>query len=355
MNPLRTIAATALVLGFSGPAQSQSDPDPDASGSIQSTLGEFAANAFEDAGTLYQNAIRHYWLRTSDIRMIMKAHDEGTGTTDYGDVIEERGGPWDLFAFSQEASDASLYAEFDWDNRAMSMRAKDSGSRGYAEFVPFAERIDTSSEATDVTMYFDAAGNVYVPTGNGRYTSVNFADAIGAAFGTLAFGIEAAVDLRAAEMMDALAATSVIVFDEFNPLTGLFDQFLSEGVRDLLSEYQPTYIEGEGWTYNRDGGVQTRLRQMFLNLSFARYEILTNYPLVNFAFIFSPALVRNYDNIREEPTTWAGRGGATKFTVTSGSDAGYVIIFDGAGRLVLLRDTDGSTAEYMYDRDVSVP
>jgi hypothetical protein len=41
-------------------------------------------------------------------------------------------------------------------------------------------------------------------------------------------------------------------------------------------------------------------------------------------------------------------------TVDSGKDAGYLIIFDRYGRLVHLKDTDGATADYWYDKDVTV-
>lgn len=356
MNPLRTIPAAALLLSLAGVADAQSDQGPGASGGVQSTLGEFALDAFEDVGTLYQEVVRHYWLTTSDIRMTMKASDAGTGySDDVGNVAEKRIGPWDMFIVREAPSDYSLYAEFDWDNHAMSMRAKDSGGKDSLEFLPLGAEIETNGEATDVTMYFDADGNVYVPIGNGGYVQADFADAIAQAFDSLEFGVQAAIDSGAAEMVDALGSFAGSINDDDDYLEGL----LPEEVLDVLGEYNEQTQwnrETQSWEVDPDaqGLLEQRLRALLRELAQARYGALTQFPLVNFA-LYSPTLVRAHGNVREESVTWGGQVGATRFTVASGSDAGYVIIFDGAGRLVLLRDTDGNTAEYMYDRDISVP
>jgi hypothetical protein len=40
--------------------------------------------------------------------------------------------------------------------------------------------------------------------------------------------------------------------------------------------------------------------------------------------------------------------------VVGGKDNGYQIVFDRYGRLIHLRDTQGDTADYWYDKDVTV-
>ena len=357
MNPLRIIAATTLILGLGGLAHAQSDQGPDASGGIQSTLGELAADASEDVGALYQQAVNGFWLNNSDIRMTMKAHDEGSGQIGADGSVSplELFGP---FVITEEASDSSLYAKFDRQNMAMSMRARDSGGQSSIGLPMTGLSLDTSSEATDVTMYFDAAGNVYVPTdasGTGGYVRANLGDVIGGMLGTFQFGIQAAMESGAAEMLDYLGGIAGVNYGN-TEVAGLFP----EGTQGLLSEYADyASWNDETQSYEVDsdglGPLQQQLLELYLELAQIRYDELVRFPLVNFAFVFSPTLARSYGNTREESVTWDGLPGATKFTVTSGSDAGYVIIFDWFDRLVLLKDTDGSTAEYMYDVDVTVP
>jgi hypothetical protein len=91
-----------------------------------------------------------------------------------------------------------------------------------------------------------------------------------------------------------------------------------------------------------------------------QYESLgTLPPLIHFAFILTPQTVRAQVPVRQDSNiSWRGRHTAcdncTRFTVTEGDQEGYVLIFDEYGRLVHLKDTDGSTAEYAYGGDVTV-
>lgn len=391
MNPLRPGIATALILGLVTSANAQSEQSADAWDGVQATLGEFVLDTFEEVGASYQEAVRHYWLTTSDITMTMTMHDEGTiGTGPYAGTINESeldnieifGDPGNQWFQFETPSNQAVYAEFDWDNFAMSMHVSDSGNQsGVGAIFPGIGPLpilDTVAEATDVTMYFDADGNVYVPQypdghlteemqqgpvdpATAPYMRANLPDVMAGMFGALQFGVEAILDSRITDMVDDFL--SLWMDQGLNGLA-ITNMLTQEGIphgaiQDLLLEYiNRNSYDAESETYELDldaiGPLERRLVEIFSDLLQARYDAILKFPMVNFAFFYSPTLVRTHGNVQEEPTTWNGQPGATRFTVTSGDDEGYVMMFDGAGRLVLLRDTNGDTAEYSYDRDLTV-
>jgi len=341
MHLLRPIATLTLILGFAAEAIAQSDEGTDSSGGVQSTLGEFVSDAFDDLGTLYQEAVRLYWLSNSDITMWMTAHDEGTGDGGEG---EERVGPFDMFILREAPSDSSLYAEFDWDNLAMSMRARDSGNESSVEFHPLGAEIDTSAEPTDITMYFDSSGTVYVPTGTGGYVTANLGDMVSNSIDVFQVPFEIAINYGVAEMLDNLLGYAAIGMDDMS-----FGGGIPEPLIDAFEEYAETAWNNEtqSWEYTSESGIlEDRLREILENLMRVNYQALSVFPLVNFSILYSPTAVRSFGGVAEESTSWLGQPGGTRFTVASGSDAGYVIAFDQFNRLVLLRDSDGNTARY---------
>jgi len=107
--------------------------------------------------------------------------------------------------------------------------------------------------------------------------------------------------------------------------------------------------------YVKSGGAEAILKQELKELMKMQYGKISGFPaFIHFAFIISPTLARTQFNVKEETITSEGQTVLTKMTITSGKDAGYIIIFDQYGRLVHLRDTHGDTADYWYDKDVTV-
>jgi len=349
MNGIRSLLASILVFGLAGPAYAQSTPTPAESwAAIQHAFPPQVNDAYESAGHLYSEATHSLWfIMDSDITMTMKSHDEG-GTDYIGNPLESS-----IYVFMRSGpSDSSLYAEFDRQNLTMSMRAKSSASDGILAggFPGFSGTVDAGSEATDVTMFFDAAGNVYVPTDDGQYIKANMNAMVASMISTLEYSLEAAMDSQVTEALNAMLSELASLLS----LDGMDTMSMAYGDSALLDAIIGVHMH---LAYN-NGTLSPELRQQLRDAlrdaMQSRFASFGSFPLIHFAYVFSPTMVRERGNVREEPTTWQGYGGATKFTVASGDDAGYVMIFDVFDRLVLLKDTDGSTATYSYDSDVTV-
>jgi hypothetical protein len=283
----------------------------------------------------------------SDITMTMKSHDEG-GTDFIGSPLEGVG-----YVFMRSGpSDSSLYAEFDRQNLTMSMRAESSASDGMlgARLMGYGGFQEANSEATDVTMFFDAAGNVYVPSDNGQYIKANMNAMVASMISTVEYSLDVAMDSQVTEMLSAMLSELTSLLSLYG-MDAVYEAYEDSALLNEIIALHTSLAYSNG-TLSPE--LRQQLRDALRDAIQSRFASFGSFPLIHFAYVFSPTMVRERGNVREESTTWNGYGGATQFTVTSGDDAGYVIIFDVFGRLVLLRDTDGSTATYSYDSDVSV-
>lgn len=326
------VAILALVFGT--PVQAQDEQGLGDFNGIPSSVLELVDGWAQDLGAAYREAVRLGSLTRNDIRMKMRAQPEasagGIGLGQAGAIIL-----WEETPLGED----ELYAEFDWANLAMSMRMKSEGSDG--SLWVLGEELDASQEATDITMYFDAAGTVYVPTGDGNYVSANLPNMFGQMTGALqSIDFDSVIESSVGEQMDALAFILGGALMEIPP------GYLDVGIQELMEEY----ISSGG-----ADGILQELQDQLESLTTSEFEAISAFPLVNFAFVFSPDGIRSSIDVQEETVTWQGREDSTRMTITSGEDAGYVFVFDRYGRLAHLRDTDGSTATYWYDRDVTVP
>lgn len=370
MNRIRRNLALVLAFAFVSSAHAQTDPISEAVAGVSSSFHPWVHDAIDYAGNIVgefrQESIRLHWLANSDIRMLMVAHNEGTGAGIK--VILPN-------LYMKEApSDDELYAEFDWQNEAMSMIGHSSASKSSLGLFLTngdggsvgTELLDTSSEKTIFKMYFDAGGNVYVPADPTNYMKVNMGDFMQGMFDALEIGIEVAVELHLTRVMDYILvdlARLVGAGDVDLSLLGGYlsdDFFQQNGIDDW--DTQLSYNSDTNtfdFDFAAESVIESRLREALRELVQSRLELVSHFPLVNFAFLASPTLVRAEANnrgvsFREELGTWLGQDGAIRITLTSGNDAGYVFVFDRYNRLALLQDTDGSWASYGYDSDVTV-
>ncbi len=337
-----------VLLGVSTPAPAQSEPGP--FDGIQSSLNRFmdsAAEVYDSLKPKFDEYLRYAALLSSDIRMRMNA----TSPEDWVGAMSP--GAWSPFLYMLETeSEGSIYAEFDWQNQAQSMRVKSSESKtilgsplGILEGVHAAQ---------DFTMYIDAQNYWYVPTDDYGYIRINALGAMGDIARQLEFSIEAAIDAQVTEMLDELAELAI----------GELWNFRADG-NDWLNDFIPMeIIRAYSIALENSGGsvteahlraVEEKLKAVLEKLAERRHQQIEIFPaLIHFAFIVSPTMARTQFNVREETLVWRGQNNCTKMTVVSGQEAGYQIVFDRYGRLIHLRGTDGATADYWYDRDVTV-
>ena len=381
MRSVTSCVATLLALGLAAPATAQDDPLAAAWDGIQSSLGELYHGAVETwdaawevAGPMYREAVRRRMLVDEDIHMTMLEADPGTTGGALGDGVESLTPAWWV-----EAGGGSIYAEFDWDNRATSMRLMDEGSKTTAALVDYEGEglrlLEYEQDETDVTIYFDATGGVWVPiretVGGTRYTRVSLPGLFGHMVSLLEVSIDQAIDARVTDMVDALGTYAAIRLDPYGRIFGTRGSSPPTrrfgGVMGLLQDYAlgVEYDEESGeWLYE---GVTESMVEDLADHVRERFEFLSVFPpLIHFAFFFSPAAIRSHlaGRVHEDTgITWQGRThhgrivcvDCTRFTVEEGEQRGYIMIFDRFGRLVHLRDTDGSTATYGYDRELTVP
>ena len=343
MKPTLFCSAAMFMLGLAAPVHGQDDPTGAVSDGIQSSLNELFDDAAEvSLESAYQEIVRQAWLFDEDIRLWMNTESEG-GTQGLGV------GGIPAIWWREEPSEGELYAQFDWQNQATSMRITESGGGGE---LGVGNLVLPSSDGRDgpITMYFDAAGTVYVPTEEGRYIRASLPGLFGQMAGALDMNIDQAIEAGVTGMLDRLGV--------YTAATSASD--VPGPIRDLLAAY------ADRATFNRETGewevdnvTEEMLRDWVAEFR-AQYESLSTLPpLIHFAFILTPWTVRSQLRVREDThINWRGRHVAcndcTQFTVTEGDQTGYVLIFDGYDRLVHLKDTDGSTAEYAYDKDVTV-
>lgn len=328
-----------LLLGLSARAPAQNEPVVGPFDGIQSSLGEFLDSAGENYESLKQmydeEFIRLAWLFGSDIRMKMNAEFEGIQT---GGPIT--GSSLGIFWLNEEDHEGSLYAEFDWQNMAESMRAK--SSEYSAKMGIGFLGTTTVTEAKDFTMYVDAQGYWYVPQEKYGYVRVNLIEFTQDVAKTLEVGLELAIEAKVTEILDQLAVLAIM-------------GSMEDG-NEWMKEFIPNEMIGAYTDPDPDKSVVGELlKQKLEKMVKLQFEQISNLPpLIHFAFIISPTLARSQFNVQEESVSFMGQVLSTKMTVVSGKDAGAVVIFDRYGRLIHLIDPDGDTATYRYDKDVTV-
>jgi hypothetical protein len=331
-----------FLMGLSVPLQAQNEPSQNAFDGLQSSLNELmedAAETYESLKQMYDEYIRLGMLMSSDIRMRMNAKYEKE---------EIWYGP--LGAGSSEHT-GSVYAEFDWQNMAESMRVKSSESESWVE-INALWGAQSKQSAKDFTMYIDAQNYWYVPFESKEiqeldenapnYLRVNPMGGMQNMAKILEVGLQAAIDAKVAEMLDQLAVLAIM--ETNTPGNGWLKDFIPEQAIAAYTDPNPDKSFAE-----------EQLKTVLEELAKLQFDQISMFPaLIHFAFIISPTLARSQFNVQEVPVTWRGQDNCIKMSVLSGSGAGSMVVFDRYGRLIHLRDNDGDTADYWYDKDVTV-
>jgi hypothetical protein len=318
-----------FLLGLNLPAPAQSEPDQEAFEGLQAALNKMMddAESYESLKQMYDEKIRIVSLFGTDIVMDMNAEFKG--------VTELYRAPMIIFHISDRESD--LHAEFDWQNMATSMRVKSSESLTGVAVDVAGTFIDYSNtqKGDKVTMFIDSLGYWYTPYQRGDahagYIRTNLMGKMQNMVKMLEVSLEAAIDAKVNETLDQL----ILVISKSLDLGEWTGDAISKEMMSVISDPNKSVMD---------------LSPLLEELAKLQFEQISFFPpLIHFAYIFSPTLARSY-NMQEQTITWRGQEHCIKMT----NDEGYQIIFDRYGRLIHLKDTDGATADYRYDKDVTV-
>ena len=227
----------------------------------------------------------------------------------------------------------------------MRLKSKGSGEVGETivsqDFNPFmGPGFERPSQEQDITMYIDAQGYWYVPVDNPDirrgYVRVNPSQGLQNIAESLEIGIETAIDARI-NIIEAEWANAAPIYEL--------------GTQEMRDEFEALSSMTKFVDYFDPG----QLHQLVSDLVGLQSQQLGFFPaFIHFAFFISPHLARSEFNVREEILSWRGQDDCIRMTILSGDEAGYMIVFDRYGRLIHLRDKEGETADYWYDRDVTV-
>lgn len=328
---IRYILIIAVFLfSMNVPIQAQSDEGGFLEG-IQSSLSNMFDNSIQ-----HTEAGRLYMLFTSDIRMLMKAHDEGINQ----EFLETR--------YVETSSDASIYAEFDWDNKALSMHLKKSENKTFikhvADFGPVYHH--KKNKEIDHYQYTDKDGYWYVPgdpphyQGTGEQNYIKF-NAKKAARDGLDLLSELNLGIIAHEVGLGLSAIWNVIGSEL--------YYAGVGENYYLG---PIDIRGFSEAGENAEARINEIRQM-LN---EEYLSMVGFPVfIHWALIYSPdVILANYNVTETTQDCYNIPNGCTKLTIGSGKDRGKYMIFDQYNRLIYIDSKKEGSVEFRYDRDLTV-
>lgn len=372
MRPRRSCLAAILLLSTAAPAHAQNERGLGVRDGIQSSVNRIVGHFLEGAdelGPQFREVGRHMWLFSNDIVLRMSATDEGERVN--------LGPGGELLGWREEGGESSLYAEFDWQNRAEYMRVNTSDGKASLGLAYAGEVMSREARDDVAEMYFDKNGYAYVlvehESGNEFYVRVNVPGMMGDLVGALQISIDNAIEDGVAEALDRVfslmgALAPDALHRVFGSGSGMDPNSFAEdmqdfvrGMRNFLDAYAPSYNPETGEYEFAEGVTEDRFREFLENVESMerrareQFEELGAFPpLIHFAFILTPTTVRSQASVQPSTIPCGGQDDCTRFVVTSGEQRGYILVFDHYDRLVYLRDTDGSSATYSYDRDVTV-
>ncbi|MEZ4796557.1 MAG: hypothetical protein R2785_05255 [Flavobacteriaceae bacterium] len=277
-------------------------------------------------------------LRQSDIRLKMIVKNENKGRRRLDKPNDTIGG--DGF-YEYKYGDDELIVEFDWDNLALSMKGTSAATEYYdGQKAMGGDRIFKEGGDT-VVQYTDKDGNWYAPVENMEgYEDIEF--------------------IRFNPKTELLAVADILDSIDINKLAFLLSGYLKTldlNDADLgfkLSEdfglnIAKLLIDGHA-------NLQEELEKALKTLLKDNFSKIGGFPIfIHWAFLYSPEYVKSKERVTESKVTFAGNPNCTKLIVTSsGENKGKSMIFDEYDRLVFINSLKEGTAQFFYDRDITV-
>ena len=334
---MKTIKWTLTLMAFFGIGNSlQAQDSASIFSGMQESLNHHASTISEITG----EANRLFMLFKGDIRLYMSSHDEGN-FYDLSPTKQNSG----LF-YNRGRSDASIYAQLDWDNKAMSMHVKNSK---YMEGIGVAGTGGGfgKSHSTDHYQFTDKHGNWYVPmeleSGGIIYIKVEAKQYAIEAFKGLH---DLSIDLAAADGVQWLLGAAKNI--DWKKLEDSGYDLKKSGLQDIST----TILEGR----EINAQLQKELKEVLKLLLNKQYSDIAGFPIfIHWAFLYSPKLIKSKYDVTENSFDCYGLPNAcTELKVKSGKEKGKSMIFDQHNRLVFINAKKEGTALFLYDKDVSV-
>lgn len=342
------ILTISILFSICKPTQAQNDAGSFFDG-LQETLIEAASNSTNPA---VRDKLRKFMLGKGDIQMWMIAN---LVDKNHRDAAREDL-PLDIYAYKSDGKD-EIYGEFDWDNKALSMRVSGTSDTEYylGTKSKHGDHLFTDKASGTHMQYTDKDGYWYVPYDdpNGEIEYIKF-DAKQTAQGAL----EAGQDL----LME------IWLNDTATQLLGLAELFTSDawlyhlkGVvadPDVLVKKQKEILDeletlGDKTTYNKLEKIKEALKVLYDE----KMAETVGFPVfIHWALMYSPDYIRAREDVKTEKYDCNGiKNGCTKLTVTSsGENKDKYMEFDQYDRLTYINSLKEGTVRFAYGKDLTV-
>lgn len=333
----KNIITIVLFCSFYITVQTQNDNE-NLLANVQATIN----NAIEEASDKVAKPSRMDMLRKSDIRLRMIAkNDKGRTRLDNPGPTATGGG--DGFYMYKSGND-EIYAEFDWDNVALSMLGSGSTTEYYDGTKAMGGTEIYKEVGDEIMQYTDKDGYWYVPYDdpNGKHKHIKF-NAKELIVGGLNDLIDLASEENAENLMFLLEETfKTIDWDdlgyEYHAIAITASGTLNEMIKKLASEE-----------------TKKQLKDGLKELISEELSQIGGFPIfIHWALLYSPDSIKAKFQHKETTVPFRGIPNCTKIQVTSGEESGKSMIFDQYDRLVFINALNDGTAEYFYDKDVTV-
>lgn len=252
------------------------------------------------------------------------------------------------------ASNKEIYGEFDWDNKALSLRSKsdESFSSLHIGAIPILGR---KNPAEEITQYTDKDGYWYVPYNpekegdwQGPEQNIKYLKFNAKKFAASA--MEGYIDLYDDLHMENIGYAIYYLLENFDWEALGFD-FEEEWAEDNAVYLMKLFQE-----FN--GELTAEMKEIIKQLLDKELAHKIGFPVfIHWAFMYRPDVIRKkfevdekqfycYDSMPDHL--------CTKLTVKSGPEKGKFMIFDKFNRLVYIDAGKEGTVEYAYDLDLTV-
>ncbi|MDX1364334.1 MAG: hypothetical protein R3243_08965 [Arenibacter latericius] len=297
----------ALIISFYGSIQAQGDKVGFLEG-VQATLNETfnkpaASNSFEQEA---RKKFRIFMLRTNDISMVMNADPAYKPPGVLNALLGINPSP--SITSKKVKLNKAMYAEFDWDNKALSMLGK--GDKG-----------------EDVYQYTDKEGYWYTPFDDPDYPN---------------FYVKTNVKELAINVLKDLYEIDTETYEKENAET-------YADLAKLINLKHPTLKQALLTSKQKIGDA--------LNLLLTEQQTkMVGFPVfIHWALMYSPDIIKNKFNVTETTVPCYNLPDACiKLTVASGKEKGKSMVFDPYDRLIFINSKNEGTVSFNYDRDLTV-
>ncbi|TBN06708.1 hypothetical protein EYD45_02155 [Hyunsoonleella flava] len=283
-----------------------------------------------------------------DIQLIMKGSNERV-ELESDSAIDARG--YKRNYYLKEIGDNSLEIRFDWDNRTLIMEGETSGW-DFGRSFSSGKISDYKKDSKKFVQYTDKDGNWYTPVEDMEgYENIEYIK-----FNAKQMAVSNLQKLLDLSMDDKVEKIKIYLFQliQHHQIDlamlgggGGGEYSLPMGLYKLLQNFDEKNAE-----------LQKKLEEAIKMILSKELEEIGGFPIfIHWAFIYSPEVIKKYYGNKVDKKTFDCDGFAnacSKFTVLQGPDKGKSMEFDRLGRLTFINSLKEGTAQFFYDKDITV-